>query len=172
LWILRFVNSFIAYISRPYFVHYSIGAAKLTAVDNEDQINRLFQIFELYKLAPGKDKRSLLKLQLGHWFEDGTQISIGQWQRLALCRTFAKQADLFVLDEPSSSLDVLSEKELTSTCCSMFDGHIGIIIAHRLQSIASHVTNIIVLDDGEIIESGTHDQLLLNNDFYKKLYSS
>ena len=104
-------------------------------------------------------------MQLGHWFEKGKQISIGQWQRLALSRVFAKEAELYILDEPSASLDSLSEKELLCACFSEMKTRdkIGIIIVHRLQ-------NIIVLENGEIVEMGASKELIDKGGKYKELY--
>ena len=68
------------------------------------EIAREFDILSLIERAPNN-----LETQLGYWFDEGKQISIGQWQKVALCRAFIKNADVYILDEPNAALDAISE---------------------------------------------------------------
>lgn len=139
--------------------------------NNSQIILKMFNDFHLNRISEKGNNIDILKTQLGNWFESGKQISTGQWQRLALCRTFAKKADLYILDEPSASLDTLADEEITLKYYSLMQEHIGVIIAHRLQTISKYVTNIIVLQNGKVIETGSHKELLSRNGVYSKLYS-
>lgn len=139
--------------------------------NNRKKIEELFNFFNLCKISLKKNIEDILKTQLGNWFKTGKQISTGQWQRLALCRTFAKSASLYILDEPSASLDAVSDEEITLRYCKLMQGYIGIVVAHRLQSISKYVSNIIVLQNGEVVENGSHEELLSMDGVYRKLYS-
>lgn len=150
----------------------NIMYGSLELLNNECRINEIYDIFKLNKLSPAEDRNKILQMQLGHWFEKGKQISIGQWQRLALSRVFAKEAELYILDEPSASLDSLSEKELLCACFSEMKTRdkIGIIIVHRLQNIERYANYIIVLENGEIVEMGASKELIDKGGKYKELY--
>ncbi|UZQ49958.1 ATP-binding cassette domain-containing protein [Clostridium kluyveri] len=109
--------------------------------------------------------------QLGYQFNDGRQISIGQWQKLALARTIIREADLYIFDEPNSSLDLISEDIILNTIVSETKNKIGIMIMHRFNQVISNATKIVVLKDGCIDDIGTHDELLEHKGIYYELYS-
>jgi len=96
--------------------------------------------------------------------EGGGGLSGGQAQRLALARVFYNQPDVLILDEPTSHLDQKTEQIITSSINAYAENHIVIVIAHRLHTVVD-AKKIIVLEQGKIIESGTH-QALLNYDGY------
>lgn len=134
-------------------------------------LSQLYDKFNLSKLNLSSNKKEALNQQLGNWFEHGRQLSIGQWQRLALSRAFAKKGDLYILDEPGASLDSISDSELTHIYHSMLQDKMGIIISHRLQTIHKYVSNIIILQEGSIIEYGTHESLM-GSSMYTKLFGT
>ncbi|KOC48220.1 ATP-binding cassette domain-containing protein [Clostridium botulinum] len=109
--------------------------------------------------------------QLGYQFNDGRQISIGQWQKLALARTIIKEADLYIFDEPNSSLDLISEDIILNTIVAEAKNKIGIMIMHRFNHVISNANKIVVLNNGSIDDIGTHDELLKNKGIYYDLYS-
>lgn len=108
---------------------------------------------------------------LGYQFNKGRQISIGQWQKLALARTITKEADIYIFDEPNSSLDLVSESIILNVILSEVNNKIGIIIMHRFNEIVVKANQIVVLKDGHVEEIGTHNELLKNKNIYYDLYS-
>ena len=97
--------------------------------------------------------------RLGRWFSNGTELSVGEWQRLALARAFLRRAQIMILDEPTSALDSWAEVDWFDRFRSLARGKTAIVITHRL-TIARHADIIHVMDAGAIVESGTHDELL------------
>ena len=100
--------------------------------------------------------------------EAGARLSGGEAQRLALARAFLKDAPILILDEPTSSLDPRYEALLEDSVRHLMQGRTVITIAHRLNTIA-HADQIILLDQGHIVETGTHTQLLANHSLYARL---
>ncbi len=107
--------------------------------------------------------------QMGLWFNEGKQFSGGQWQKVAIARSFFRDASLYILDEPSSALDPVAEKQIIDMFLQMTKDKIGIFISHRL-STAMLADRIIVMDQGEIIGEGTHEQLLESVSLYKEMH--
>ena len=112
-----------------------------------------------------------LDSQLGVWFDDGVQLSGGQWQKLALSRAFLRNSDIYILDEPSSALDPIAEYNMLCKCYELIQDKMGIFITHRLFSIKRMADDIVVLNNGEIIEQGCHDVLMNKNGYYAYLYN-
>lgn len=106
-----------------------------------------------------------LDTQLGRWFPDSTDLSGGQWQRLALARAFLRKSPVIVLDEPTSAMDSWSELEWLGTFRELAQGRTVLMITHRFTT-AMQADIIHVMDQGRIVESGTHRQLLLLNGRY------
>lgn len=101
--------------------------------------------------------------------ERGVKLSGGQRQRIAIARAILKDAPILVLDEATSALDSESEKLIQAALKKLMQGRTSIVIAHRLSTIAS-LDRIIVLDDGQIIEDGSHQELLAMNGIYRSLW--
>jgi subfamily B ATP-binding cassette protein MsbA len=99
----------------------------------------------------------------------GQNLSGGQCQRLAIARAILRDPAILVLDEATSSLDAESERQVQKAMAGLMQGRTVIIIAHRLSS-ARHADQFVVLDQGSIVESGGHDELLQRNGLYRRLY--
>jgi len=108
---------------------------------------------------------------LGRWFQDGHELSVGEWQKIALARSFLRDARIIVLDEPTSSLDPLAEADLFEKFRQLVKGRSAILISHRFSTVRM-ADFIYVLDRGRIIEQGTHPELLRLNGHYARLYNA
>jgi ABC-type multidrug transport system fused ATPase/permease subunit len=104
--------------------------------------------------------------QAGEW---GTKLSGGERQRIGLARAILKDAPILLLDEPTSALDAHSEKIVQDALERFMVGRTVLVVAHRLSTIR-HVDEILVLDEGHLLERGTHDQLMRLETHYKRLY--
>jgi ATP-binding cassette subfamily B protein len=102
---------------------------------------------------------------LGKMFDGGTDLSTGQWQRIALARAFLRQAPLMLLDEPTSAMDAWAETDWLQRLRQLSVGRTTIIITHRLTT-AMQADLIYVMVGGKVIESGTHTELLAHNGRY------
>lgn len=101
---------------------------------------------------------------LGKWF-GGAELSVGEWQLIALARAFFREANIVVLDEPTSAMDSWAETEWLKRFRRRMEGQTALMITHRFTT-AMHADMIHVMDGGRIIESGTHDRLVAANGHY------
>jgi len=108
---------------------------------------------------------------LGKWFNDGRELSGGQWQKIALSRAFMRsRADILVLDEPTAAMDAGAEATIFEHFRTLTQGRIAILISHRFSTVRM-ADQIVVLQDGRIIERGSHDELMRISGHYAQLFS-
>lgn len=114
-----------------------------------------------------------LQSQLGFWFNNGHQLSGGQWIKIAIIRAFIRKPSLLLLDEPNSSLDNIAELKLMETIRneSLSREMLTLIISHRLRNLRKLNSLIIFLEDGKIDDVGTFEKML-DNDGFRELYES
>jgi ATP-binding cassette subfamily B protein len=107
---------------------------------------------------------------LSNEFRGGTELSLGQWQRVALARAFRRDSSLVVLDEPSAALDPRAEQALFADVRRIVEGRSVLLISHRYSSVRT-ADRIYVVQDGRIVESGTHEELMVRGDLYAELFT-
>ena len=103
--------------------------------------------------------------------ENGVELSGGQWQKLSVARAFYKNSDILILDEPTASLDAIAEREIFDCFTELKKDKLTVFVSHRLSSAVS-ASKIIVISDGEIIECGTHDELMAKQGEYYHLFTT
>ncbi|MDV3353334.1 ABC transporter ATP-binding protein [Leptothoe sp. ISB3NOV94-8A] len=106
---------------------------------------------------------------LGKLFQGGEELSIGQWQKVALARAFLRQSQVIVLDEPTSAMDPKAEYELFSRFRELIQDQSAILITHRLSTVKM-ADRIYVMDNGKLIENGTHQELMEKQGNYAHLF--
>jgi ATP-binding cassette, subfamily B, bacterial len=109
--------------------------------------------------------------QLGKWFKDGQELSGGQWQKIALSRAFMRSdADILILDEPTAAMDAEAEMNIFNHFGSLTQDKMVVLISHRFSTVRM-ADKIVVMAGGEIIEQGSHEQLLADKGRYAHLFS-
>jgi ATP-binding cassette subfamily B protein len=109
--------------------------------------------------------------QLGKWFKDGQELSGGQWQKIALSRAFMREeADILVLDEPTAAMDAAAEARIFEHFRRLTQNRIAILISHRFSTVRM-ASQIVVIENGKIIERGNHRDLMQLNGHYAHLFS-
>jgi len=142
------------------------GDLKLEATDAEiNAAIRAAGAEEIVSRLPDKEQTLL-----GRWFAGGTELSVGEWQRIALARAFLRRAPVIILDEPTSALDPWAEADWLERFRDLAFGRTSIIITHRFTT-AMHADVIHVMDRGQIVESGSHQRLLEQNGLYAQSWS-
>ena len=110
------------------------------------------------------------KTQLGRWFDNGVELSGGQWQRVALARAFMRSdADVLVLDEPTAALDVEAEAEVFERVRALAQGRTVILISHRFPTVRQ-ADRIVVLEKSGVLESGSHAELMAREGLYATMF--
>jgi len=108
---------------------------------------------------------------LGTWFEGGTDLSVGEWQRIALARAFLRQAPVVVLDEPTSAMDSWAEADWLARFRTLVAGRTAILITHRFTT-ARYADVIHVMEGGQIVESGSHEELVASGGRYAQSWNA
>ena len=135
-----------------------------SATDDEiyDALKKTYMYDFVSRLPEGLDTKA---------GDSGLKISDGQRQLLTIARTMISNPDMLILDEATSSVDTLTEQKIQSAFLQMMEGRTSFVIAHRLSTIRN-ADKILVLDQGNILEIGSHDELLAKGGYYKDLYQA
>jgi ATP-binding cassette, subfamily B, bacterial len=146
----------------------AIGFGDIDRVDDDDAIHeaarRAGADTFIEPLAAGYDTR------LSTSFTDGTELSVGQWQRMAIARAFFRDAPLVVMDEPAAALDARAERDLFERLAELGRDRMVVFISHRFATVR-HADQILVLLDGRVAERGAHDDLMALGGLYAELYT-
>lgn len=136
----------------------------------EEDVSRILQRLDGGNMLD--ESKGGIKEKIGQFSKNSRTFSGGEWQKIAISRAlFKESATIMILDEPTAALDPISEAELYENFAELVHGKTTLLISHRL-GIAKKVDRILVFCDGEIVEDGTHDQLLHSGGFYSKLYQA
>ena len=108
---------------------------------------------------------------LGQWFDDGDELSVGEWQKIALARALMRSGQILVLDEPTSAMDARSEYELFRKIRRVATGRSIILITHRLSTVQM-ADSIYVFQAGKILERGSHEELIHQRGPYARMFET
>jgi ATP-binding cassette subfamily B protein len=155
------------------FVKYYLTAKINIAVGNIDEEHNIDKIKDAAVQSLANDVIESLPLGydqgLGRRFKKGAELSGGQWQKIALARAYMSDAPIIILDEPTSALDARAESEVFQRFIGLTKDRTSIIISHRFSTVRM-ANRILVLENGSILELGTHKELLANPKLYAELF--
>ena len=155
------------YMRYDMLVRENIGFGRIDELENQPRIEEAAQksLAEpmIRQLANGYQQ------MLGRRFENGVDLSAGQWQKIALARAYMRDAQVLILDEPTASLDARAEYEVFLRFADLTRDRMAVLISHRFSTVRM-ADRILVLADGEIIEQGTHHQLVALGGRYAELF--
>ena len=156
------------------FVRYHLNASENIAVGRIEALDDHQRIVEaarrslaervIERLPDGYQQR------IGRWFRQGTNLSGGEWQKIALARAYMRDAELLILDEPTAALDARAEHQIFSRFVELTQGKCAVLISHRFSTVRM-ADRILVLHEGSLLEDGSHDELLKKGGHYAELFS-
>jgi ATP-binding cassette, subfamily B, bacterial len=145
----------------------NIGVGKIEGVDDDEALwiaaRKSGADSLLRRFSSGLDQ------MLGRRFEGGVDLSGGEWQKFALARAYLRDAQVLILDEPTAALDAVAESEVFARFADLSRGKMALLISHRFSTVRTS-DRIVVLEDGQIYEEGTHDQLVAHGGRYASLF--
>jgi ATP-binding cassette subfamily B protein/ATP-binding cassette subfamily C protein len=165
----KYVNVvFQDFMKYPFTVRENIGFGDIENVNNINSIEAAARKSNAYDFIQNLDKKFDTKLE--KLWSNGVELSLGQWQKLAISRAFMSDSAILILDEPTASVDAQSEYEIFNNFKELVGNRTSILISHRFSTVKM-ADLIIVLEDGKLVENGTHHSLILKKGLYYKLYT-
>jgi ABC-type multidrug transport system fused ATPase/permease subunit len=157
------------FVRYQFIVGENIGAGDETMLDDEDAWKEAATKGMAAEFVEELPKG--YKTQLGRWFKNGRELSLGQWQKIALSRAFIrKDADILVLDEPTASMDAEAEAKIFDHFREVTESQMAILISHRFSTVRM-ADHIVVLKKGRVVEEGSHDELMKLDGQYSHLFN-
>lgn len=150
----------------------NIGLGDLSKMDNHEQIQQTAKdvgIHDFIENLPQGYETILSRWLVGK-DEQGTDLSGGQWQKIAIARTYLREADFLMLDEPTAALDAEAESDIYKNFAELTQEKASLLISHRFSTVRM-ADKVAVIEDGCISEYGTHNELITNNQTYARLYN-
>ena len=149
-------------------VRENIGFGQLDLLEDDERVSRAAEeggALDLIRRLPhGFDT------VLGKEFDEGVDLSGGEWQKVALSRAFMREAQVLILDEPTAALDAFAEHDVFSRFAQLTADRTAILISHRFSTVRM-AQHIVVLEQGELVEQGSHEELLARNGTYARMFN-
>jgi len=155
------------FVRYEFILKENIGVSQVDALGDEARIReaarRSLADSVATRLEKGYDQ------MLGRRFDGGVELSGGEWQKVALGRAYMREAQVLILDEPTASLDARAEYEVFLRFAELTKGKMAVLISHRFSTVRM-ADRIIVLQGGELVDQGTHEELLARGGLYAELF--
>jgi ATP-binding cassette subfamily B protein len=156
------------FVRYDFVLRENIGVSQIEALDDQARIREAARRSLAESVAQRLEKG--YEQMLGRRFEGGVELSGGEWQKVALGRAYLRDAQVLILDEPTAALDARAEYEVFLRFAELTRGKMAVLISHRFSTVRM-ADRILVLRDGELVEQGTHDELVTHGGLYAELFS-
>jgi ATP-binding cassette subfamily B protein len=156
------------FVRYDFILKENIGVSEIERLEDEARIEEAAHRSHADALA--ERLAGGYKQMLGRRFEGGVDLSGGEWQKVALARAYLREAQVLILDEPTAALDARAEYEVFLRFAELTKGKMAVLISHRFSTVRM-ADRILVLQGGELVDQGTHDELVARGGLYAELFS-
>lgn len=152
----------------PFDIQTNIELGRVNKKPTQKEIDRAVELSNLKPILKKLPKG--INTILDNSFEEGVEPSGGQWQRVALARAFYRNSNILILDEPTAAVDANAEYEIFNNIFKHYGNKTALIISHRFSTV-KRAQRIVVLDKGQIIEQGSHKELMKSSKLYAEMFT-